>query len=94
MASYPRHTVPAGVAHNIVAEMSLPDGAVVQVQNVSGYRRNIGFYDDAAAAPDPLEGNEIGHREYFHFTASTDAAAGTWVWGLNGPAVLAVNDDS
>ena len=96
MASTPRHTIAAGVVQDIVDELSLTGGTEYEVQNVSGYNRIIRFFDglyNAGTDPPPAgEGNEVAFREVFTFTAG--AAVPMWVWGLNGDAVLAINDNT
>lgn len=91
MASFPLYTVPGDEQHNIVSEMSLVDGTEYEVQNRGG--NPIRYFDVSAAAPDREAGKEVLHLGFFTFTASTNANEGTWVWGVNGPAVIAVDDD-
>ena len=92
MASLDRHSIAVGVIQDIVSALSLVAGRSYQVQNVSGYQRPIRFYDGGADAPAAGQGNEIKTLDAFTF----DAAASTpmWVWGVNGAAVLAINDDT
>ena len=89
MASYDLHTIASGVQQDIVAELSLIDGSEYEFQNRG--TNSVRVFDDRARAPGVNAGKEIPPLGYWTFTVNT--AKKFWVWGVNGPAVLAYDDD-
>ncbi|MDE2812026.1 MAG: hypothetical protein OXM01_03325 [Gemmatimonadota bacterium] len=89
MASYPLHIIPENVQQDIVSELSLTDRANYEVQNRG--TNPIRAYNGGQSAPAANQGIEIPPLDYFTFDVATGVAL--WLWGVNGPAVIAYNDD-